>query len=382
MDFQWSDDQIKLHQNAISFSRSKLGGELISQDRNSIFDRKKWVTCAEVGLLGLPLPEEFGGANLDPLTCAFVLEGVGYGCKDNGLLLSIGAQLWAVEIPILLFGNQEQKNRYLPKLCSGEWIGAHATTEPDSGSDAMSLSTKAVIDGGDYIINGRKSFITNGPCADVFLTFATLNKKQGYTSITAFLIERSTPGVKVGPQVEKMGTKTSPMSDIVFENCRVSAANRLGPEKFGAKIFSTIMKWERSLILAPFLGAIKRQIEDCVVYANERKQFGKRLSGFQSVTNRIVEMHIRLEAAKLLLYKAAWSIARNDTLGPSSTAKIWTSEAAVQTFLDAIQIFGGYGYASEFEIERYLRDAVASRIYSGTSDIHRMVIAAEIGLKI
>ena len=235
--------------------------------------------------------------------------------------------MWAVETPILLYGNKFQKREFLPKLASGEWVGAHAISEPDAGSDAMSMDTRAELNGDFYVLNGRKTFVTNAPVADFFLIFATTNKKYGFAGINAFLLEKGTPGFSVETKTEKMGTRTSPMSDITFTNCKVSKENLLGKPNMGFRIFSRIMQWERALILAPFIGSMQRQLEECIQYANQRQQFKKRLSENQAISHKIVDMHNRLEAARLFLYKAAWAFENDDPALPSSWRKRSTSPA-------------------------------------------------------
>lgn len=381
MDFRWSDDQLELHQRLRAFAERELGEDIISRDQAQSFSRTGWERCTAHNVLALPIPEIYGGLGYDPLTCAFALEGLGYGCRDNGLLFSAGAHMWAVELPIWKFGTEEQKERLLPQLCAGKLIGAHAITEPDAGSDSLSLRTEARRDGQDYALNGRKCFITNGPIADLFLIYATINPKLGFTGITAFLVERDQPGLFVESRYEKMGLRTSPWAEIIVEDCHVDASQRLGAEKQGHTIFATTMDWERALILAPLLGSMQRQIDECIAYAQKRPQSGQRLSRSQSVAHTIANMQVRLESARLLIYKAAWQLGCGESSIFSEIAKLLTSEAAVQTFLDAMEVYGGYGYTVDAQIERDLRDALGTRISSGTSEMQRSVIAARLGLR-
>jgi alkylation response protein AidB-like acyl-CoA dehydrogenase len=309
------------------------------------------------------------------------MEGLGYGCPDNGLIFGLNAQLWSVQMPILLFGSQAQRQKYLPGLCTGELIGAHGMSEPDSGSDAFSLRTRAVRENGGYVLNGTKTFVTNAPIADMALVFATVDPAKGMWGVTGFLVEKGTPGFTITRDIEKMGLRTSPMSELVFEDCHVPEENRLGAEGLGSKIFDSSMEWERSCILASHLGAMERQLERCIEYGRERKQFGQPIGKFQSVANRIVDMKVRLETARLLLYKVAWlkKVGRPATL-EAAMAKLYLSECFVQSSLDAIRVHGGYGFMTEFGIERDLRDAVGGTIYSGTSDIQRSIVARLMGL--
>lgn len=284
-------------------------------------------------------------------------------------------------MPILLFGSEEQKERYLPRMIKGEQIGAHGMSEPGSGSDAYSLQTYARRTEGGYVLNGTKTFVTNAPEADFALVFASVDRDKGMWGITGFIIDAGTPGFRIGGRIEKMGLRTSSMAQLVMEECYLPDAQRLGPEGSGAKIFSSSMEWERSCILASQIGAMERQLEESIRYAKEREQFNLPIGKFQSVANRIVDMKLRLETSRLLLYRVAWlkSKGKSATID-AALAKLYLSESFVASSLDAIRIHGGYGYSTEFEIERDLRDAVGGTLYSGTSDIQRNIIARLLGL--
>jgi alkylation response protein AidB-like acyl-CoA dehydrogenase len=254
-------------------------------------------------------------------------------------------------------------------------------TEPDSGSDAYALRTRAERTGDGYVLNGSKTFVTSAPMADVAVIFATIDPSLGMWGITAFLVERGTPGLRIGRAIDKMGLRTSPMGEIFLEDCRVPAEARLGPEGAGARIFNSSMEWERSAILASHVGAMERQLEECLQYARERRQFGQPIGKFQSVANRIAEMKVRLETARLLLYKVAWlKQAGKPAVMEAAMAKLYLSECFVESSLDAVRIHGGYGYTTELEVERDLRDSIGGTLYSGTSDIQRNVIARLLGL--
>ena len=380
MNFAWTDDQRAFRDSVIEFGRS-LNRDGAGPEENGTFPRDLWCRCAAFGVQGLPIPAEYGGAEADVLTTMLCMEALGYAWHDQGLLFSMHAHMWAVQHPILAFGTDEQKRRYLPKLCDGSWIGAHAMSEPDSGSDAFGLSTRAVVDGDRYVLNGTKTFVTNAPIADVFLVFATMDRKRGMWGVTAFVVDRDTPGLSVGNRIEKMGLTSSPMAEVILEDCVVPAANRIGREGQGAAVFNSSMGWERSCILATDVGVMERQVETCVEYANTRTQFGKPIGNFQLVASRIVDMKMRLETSRMLLYRAAWALAsgKNATM-ESAMAKLHISEAAVQSALDAIQVHGGYGYMKEFGIERTLRDSVGGKLYSGASEIQRLIIARQLGL--
>ncbi|RMG96145.1 MAG: acyl-CoA dehydrogenase [Chloroflexi bacterium] len=381
MDFSWSDEQLEFKNAVIEFARNELNEGLIERDRDGRFSRENWLKCARFGILGLSFPEAYGGTGDDILTTMLTMEGLGYACRDNGLIFALNAQMWSVQHPILTMGTEAQKRKYLPRLINGEIIGAHGMTEPDSGSDAYSLRTRAEKVEGGYILNGTKMFVTSAPIADIAVVFATINPDVGMWGITAFIVEKGTPGFSVSRDIEKMGLRTSPMGELILEDCFVPEENRLGPEGGGARIFTSSMEWERSCILGSHLGAMERQLETCIRYARERKQFNQPIGKFQSVSNRIAEMKVRLETARLLLYKVAWLKSQGKSANmEAAMAKLYLSEAFVQSSLDAIRIHGGYGYMTEFEVERDLRDAIGGTIYSGTSDIQRNIIARLLGL--
>ncbi|MBM2842284.1 MAG: acyl-CoA dehydrogenase [Anaerolineales bacterium] len=380
MDFSWTDEQLAYRKAAVDLGR-QLNEGLIERDRAGELSLDGWRACARFGLQGLPMPEAYGGAAADILTTMLTMEGLGYGCRDNGLIFAINAQMWSVQMPILDFGTPEQKERLLPPLVRGEWIGAHAMSEPDSGSDAYSLRARAERRNDGYVLNGTKTFVTNAPVADLTLVFATIDRSKGMWGVTAFLVERGTPGFRVSRQIEKLGLRTSPMAEVVLEDCFLPEASRLGPEGAGAKIFNSSMEWERSCILASHLGAMERQLEGSIRYARERQQFGQPIGKFQSVSNRIVDMRVRLETARLLLYKVAWMKKTGQpAVQEAALAKLYLSECFLQSSLDAIRVYGGYGYMTEFEVERDLRDSIGGTIYSGTSDIQRVIAARLMGL--
>ena len=381
MDFSWTEEQLKYKQAVIDFAQKELNKGLMEHERQGELPRENWKKCAQFGLLGLAIPEQYGGSDADILTTMLVMEGLGYGCRDNGLIFAMNAQMWSVQHPILTFGSEAQKQKYLPGFCSGDLIGAHGMSEPDSGSDAYSLHMRVTRTDGGYILNGSKMFVTNAPVADVSLVFATLDPTKGMGAISAFLVDKGTPGFRVSRSIEKMGLRTSPMGELIFEDCFVPAECRLGPEGAGVSIFNSSMEWERSCILGSHVGAMEHQLEEAIRYARERRQFGKAIGKFQSVSNRIADMKVKLETARLLLYKVAWlKKMGKPAVMEAAMSKLYLSESFVQSSLDAIRTYGGYGYMTELEVERDLRDAVGGLLYSGTSDIQRMIIARWLGL--
>jgi hypothetical protein len=381
MDFEWSDQQLAFRDSVVDFARRSLAEDIQDREKEGTFSRTLWQRCADFGIQGLPLPEEFGGQDADVLTTMLAMEALGYVCRDQGLLFSMHAHMWAVELPILAYGTDDQKQRYLPGLCSGELIGAHGMSEPDSGSDAFHLTTRAERREDVFVLNGTKTFVTNAPVADLFVLFATVNPDQGMWGVTAFLAERGTPGLSIGRPIEKMGLTTSPMAEVILEDCEIPVGNMLGREGQGAPVFNHSMGWERSCILASMVGGMQWQLETAIAYARQRRQFGKRIGDFQLVASRIVDMKLRLETSRLILYRAAAAQATGkDSTLDAAMAKLYIGEASVQSALDAIQIHGGYGYTREYGVEQTLRDAVGGRIYSGTSEIQRVIIARYLGL--
>jgi hypothetical protein len=381
LDFSFTKEQVQLKASVVEFAKRELNKDLRRNEEKEEFPRDAWRACAQFGIQGLPIPPEYGGTGSDIMSTVLMMEGLGYACRDNGLIFSLNAQMWSLELPLLEFGTSDQKKRYLPRLVSGDIIGVHAMTEPESGSDAFSLRTRASLQGDKYVLNGSKLYITNAPVADVVIVFATLRPGTGFAGVSAFLVEKGTPGFEVGAPLKKMGLRTSPMSELILKDCMIPAENRLGKEGAGMAIFNSSIEWERSCILASAVGAMQRQLEECVEYARTRKQFGQPIGKFQSISNKIANMYLRLESARLMIYKVAWlkQEGKNAT-AEAAAAKTLTSEAWVQSCLDAIQIHGAYGYMRDSGIERDLRDSVAGTIYSGTSEIQRLIIARTLGL--
>lgn len=374
-------DQLQLQKAAIDFARVTLCDNMITRDREAAFDRTLWQRCADFGVLGMPVPQAYGGQGLSLTDLLAVMEGLGYGARDQGLLFSLNAHLWTNSIPILIYGTSDQKQQYLPPLSDGKLIGANAASEPNAGSDIFSMRTRAVRVDDGYVLNGAKTFVTNAPVADLFVAYATLDPALGATGITAFIVEVNTPGLTISRHLDKMGLRTSPMAEVVFEDCRVPLSNRLGREGRGAEVFECSMEWERGCILANCLGVMKRQLEECLNHARTRKQFGKSIGKFQSVANRLVDMKVRLDSCRPLVYRiGALKDSGRDATMEAAIAKLQVSDAYVKSSLDAVQIFGGYGYMVEQQVERDLRDAVGSTLYSGTTEIQRNIIARRMGL--
>jgi alkylation response protein AidB-like acyl-CoA dehydrogenase len=381
LDFSLSAEQRELREAAVAFARRELDQDVAKRDAASEFSPEAWRACAKFGVQGMPVPPELGGGGADVLSTVLVMEGLGYGCHDNGLIFSLNAQMWSLEMPLVKFGSPAQRQAYLPGLVSGDLIGVHAMTEPDSGSDAFNMRTRVEQRGDSYVLNGTKLYITNAPIADVVLVFASHPGRTPVAGVSAFLVDKGAPGFTVSRGVSKMGLRTSPMGEVVLTDCVVPAEKRLGPEGAGMAIFNSSMGWERSCILASAVGAMQRQLESCVDYGRTRKQFGRPIGKFQAVAGKIADMYLRVEAARLLVYQAAWLAQQGKpAVAEAAAAKLFASEAWVTSSLDAIQIHGAYGYTTDAGVERDLRDAVASRIYSGTSEIQRVILAGMLGL--
>jgi alkylation response protein AidB-like acyl-CoA dehydrogenase len=383
MDFSWPEENIKFKDDVVSFAQTQIQGDLIDRDSSGSFSRESWQRCADFGIQGLAAPLDFGGSHdeIDILRATLAMEGFGYGCKDNGLALGLNAQMWTVQMPISKFGTDAQKEKFLRPLASGRWIGAHALTEPDAGSDIFSMKMTAAKHNGGYVLNGKKHLITLAPLADVALVFASVNPKMGKWGVTAFLVETTAPGCSIGPVRDKMGLRTVPIGSIEFSDCFIPEENRLGGEGAGFSILNYSLEFDRCCILASQLGAMQRQLDETVEYARTRQQFGQPIGKFQSVSNRIADMKLRLETSRLLLYKVAWMKKRGESaMLDAALLKLHLSESFIASSLDAVRTHGGTGYLTEYNVERDLRDSVGGVLYAGTSDIQRNVIAKLLGL--
>ncbi len=381
MDFSLTQEQMELRARTVRFART-LGEKAAEHDRDETFDADGWRACAEFGVLGWPVPEEYGGAGLDPLTTVIGCEALGYGCPDNGLVFVIDNHLWACVIYLLKHGTPEQKSRFLPGLADGSVIGAHALTEPDTGSDVLSLTTSATRRGDDYVLNGTKIFISNGPCADLYVVFArTGDQEAPQHGISAFLVPRDTPGLEVRRSIGKAGLRGTPMGELAFDECVVPAANMLGKEGRGYHVFTSTIEYERGFMAASQIGRWQRVLETCVEYVGRREQFGRPIGTFQAVSHRLADMRMNLEMARLMLYKVGWLKTQGRlALLESAMLKLFASEGLLEGALSAVRVHGARGYVTDLPIERELRDAVGGVVYGGTSDIQRNVIASLIGV--
>ena len=378
MDFSWTKEQSDYKQQIIEFAENQLNDNLIERDKEAVFSRKNWKKCADFGIQGLATPKDFGGTfdEVDILTATLAMEGLGKGCRDNGLAFALNAQMWTVQLPIFEFGNDAQRKKYLSPMTSGEWIGCHGLTEPEAGSDVFSMKTTAEKVEGGYILNGSKRLITFAPEADIALVFANVNPKIGKWGVTGFIVEKGTKGFTQGSNQPKMGLRTVPIGDLHFDNCFVPDENRLGKEGAGWSITTHSLEYDRCSILASQLGAMERQLENTIEFVKNRKQFNQPISEFQSVSNRVADMKLRLETSRLLLYKVAWLKSQGKSaMLEAALLKLQLSESFVSSSLDDIRNHGGIGFLTETEIERNLRDAIGGVLYAGTSDIQKKIIA-------
>jgi alkylation response protein AidB-like acyl-CoA dehydrogenase len=378
MDFTHSAEQNAFYSSVLEFAAKVVEPGAHERDVESRFDRGVWNQLGEFGLLGLPIPEEYGGSGADIITTCLALEALAEGGHDAGLGLSVGAHVTIGTVPIYLHGTEEQKRKYLPKLCSGEWIGAMAITEPEAGSDTAAIKCRAVRDGDEWVINGSKIFITNGSIADTIIVIAVTDPDAGAgAGVSAFIVEKDTPGFVVDRDLDKMGTRSSPLSLLHFDDCRVPAENMLGDEGSALwKVAFECFDWERTVMIAGSIGAMKASLDASIGYSKERVAFGKPIAKHQAIQHKLAEMKANYDAARLVLYRAAWL--KQGGLPhevEASVAKYFVAEAGMKNALEAVQIHGGYGYIKEFPVERAIRDAKLISIGGGTSEIQKMIIA-------
>ena len=382
MDFSFSDEQRMLYDQISRFASSELNRTEEETGSEHEFPHARWLKCGEMGLQGLPVPEELGGAGLDPVSTAVALEALGYGCRDGGLVFAVCAHLLACVIPVWKHGSPQIQERYLADLCTGAKICVNGITEPGTGSDAFSMKTRAVPKGDGFVINGSKTFSSNGPVADVAVLYASTDPDKGYHGgVTAFLIDKSTPGFSSGQKFQKMGLHSCPIGELVMEDVYVPAEAVLGQVGGGAAIFTESMDWERACLIAAHVGTIEWLLKQAIEYARTRKQGPDTISKFQAVSHRLVDVKVRLEASRLLTYKAAAGLNKIRTASMNaSIAKLFVSESLLTSAIDTLRTFGGYGLMADYGIESVIRDGAAGIIYSGTSDIQRNIVARWLGL--
>jgi alkylation response protein AidB-like acyl-CoA dehydrogenase len=377
MDLALSAEQEQIRTLVRDFAEREVKPRAEAIDRSGEFPRDLVDKAAELGLLGILVPDAYGGAGLDHIAFAIFVEEIAHFCASTAVILDVHTSVGTE--PIVLFGNEEQKRRWLPDLAQGRTLAAFALTEPEAGSDAAHLSTTAVRRDGGYVLNGTKIFITNAGEAQVYLVMATTRPGSGAEGITAFVVSGDNPGLRVGPKFKKMGLNGSAIAEVNLEDCAVSEADRLGDEGQGFRIAMRALDSGRIGISAQAVGLAQGALDDAVAYASERKQFGKPIAELQTIQNKIADMAVKIRAARWMTWKAA---ALCDAGQPftreASMAKLFATDAAMDITLDALQVFGGYGYLEDYPMARRVRDAKACQIYEGTNQIQRIVIAREL----
>lgn len=377
MNFELTTEQREMRELVRKFAKEEIAPRAADIDETDTFPRDIVRKMGQLGLMGLPIPEEYGGVGADFLSYMLAIEEISYASAALGVILAVHTSVGS--FPILYFGTEAQKRHYLPKLTSGEYIGAFALTEPGAGSDAGGIRTKAVRDGQHYVLHGSKIFITNGGEADVYCVFAVTDPKRGNRGVTAFLVDRDTPGFRIGKKERKMGLNGSATAELLFDDARVPVENRLGQENEGFVIAMRLLNGGRIGIAAQALGISRAAFDAANGYVRQRKQFGQEVFQFQGVQFMLADMATKIEAARWLVYHAAQLREEDrDCAKEASMAKVFATDTAMQVTTDAVQLFGGYGYVKEYPVERYMRDAKVTQIYEGTNQIQRMVIARQL----
>jgi acyl-CoA dehydrogenase len=373
MNLTFTEEQEMMRKMVRDFAENEIA-PFIDRMEKGEFPREILRKMGELGLMGIPVPEKYGGAEMDFTSYIIAINELSRVSATVGVILSVHTSVGTN--PILYFGTEEQKQRFVPKLASGEYLGAFCLTEASSGSDAASLKTRAIRDADHYVLNGSKMFITNGGEADVYIVFASTNPELGSKGISCFIVEKNTPGFIIGKDEHKMGLHGSRTVQLTFEDMRVPAANLLGQEGEGFKIAMANLNVGRIGIAAQALGIAEAALQAATSYAKERQQFGKPIAAQQGIGFKLADMATNVEAAKLLLYRAADLRSNGLECGKeASMAKLFASKTAVEVAIEAVQVFGGYGYTEDYPVERYFRDAKITEIYEGTSEIQRIVIS-------
>ena len=380
MNFHFNEEEQEILDMLHDFCLKEVVPKAAEVDENERFPEETWHKLAEMGMMGVPFPEEYGGANLSYLNYIGVCEELAKHCATTSVMVSAHTSLccW----PISQYGTEEQKQKYLSKLCTGEWLGAFGLTEPGAGTDAAMQKTIAEDKGDHWVLNGSKIFITNAGFANVFVVFAITGKELGTKGISAFIVEKDFPGFKVGSHEKKMGIRGSSTCELVFEDCIVPKENLLGELNKGFKVAMTTLDGGRIGIAAQALGIAQASIDECVKYTKERVQFGKRISQFQNTQFQLADMQAHVDAARLLVYRAAQAKQDHEPHSHlAAMAKLVAAETASDVTRRTLQLTGGYGYTREYPFERMMRDAKITEIYEGTSEVQRMVISGWMGVK-
>ncbi|MDX8344040.1 acyl-CoA dehydrogenase [Rossellomorea sp. YZS02] len=374
MNFKLSEEHEMIRKMVRDFARNEVAPTAAERDEEERFDMDLFKKMAELGLTGIPWPEEYGGIGSDYLAYCIAVEELSRVCASTGVTLSAHTSLagW----PVYKFGTEEQKQKYLRPMAQGEKIGAYGLTEPGSGSDAGGMKTTARLEGDHYVLNGSKIFITNGGIADTYIVFALTDPSQRQRGTSAFIVEADFEGFSVGKKEKKLGIRSSPTTEIVFEDCKVPKENMLGKEGDGFKIAMMTLDGGRNGIAAQAVGIAQGALDASVDYAKEREQFGKPIAANQGISFKIADMATSIEASRLLTYQAAWLESEGLPYGKESAmSKLMAGDTAMKVTTEAVQIFGGYGYTKDYPVERYMRDAKITQIYEGTQEIQRLVIS-------
>jgi butyryl-CoA dehydrogenase len=380
MDFRLTKEQLLVRKMVREFAENEVKPIASEIDEEERFPAETVEKMAKLGMMGIYFPKQYGGAGGDVLSYAITVEELAKVCGTTAVIVSAHTSLCCA--PIFENGTEEQKMKYLPDLLSGRKLGAFGLTEPNAGTDASGQQTTAVLDGDHYVLNGSKCFITNGSVADVFVVFAMTDPKMGNRGISAFIVEKGFPGFSQGKHEKKMGIRGSSTCDLIFEDCIVPKENLLGKEGAGFKIAMATLDGGRIGIAAQALGIGEGAIDEAIKYTKERVQFKKRISSFQNTQFQLADMHTRMQAAQFLVYNAAMKKQAHERCSmEAAMAKLFAAEAASDVTRRAVQLFGGYGYTREYPVERMMRDAKITEIYEGTSEVQRMVIAANLGVK-
>ncbi|HDR7666834.1 Acyl-CoA dehydrogenase [Bacillus cereus] len=374
MHFKLSEEHEMIRKMVRDFAKNEVAPTAAERDEEERFDRALFDQMAELGLTGIPWPEEYGGIGSDYLAYVIAIEELSRVCASTGVTLSAHTSLagW----PIFKFGTEEQKQKFLRPMAEGTKIGAYGLTEPSSGSDAGGMRTTAKRDGDHYILNGSKIFITNGGIADIYVVFALTDPESKQRGTSAFIVESDTPGFSVGKKESKLGIRSSPTTEIMFEDCRIPVENLLGEEGQGFKVAMQTLDGGRNGIAAQAVGIAQGALDASVEYARERHQFGKPIAAQQGIGFKLADMVTDVEAARLLTYQAAWLESEGLPYGKESAmSKVFAGDTAMKVTTEAVQVFGGYGYTKDYPVERYMRDAKITQIYEGTQEIQRLVIS-------
>ncbi|KIL52687.1 acyl-CoA dehydrogenase [Jeotgalibacillus campisalis] len=373
MNFKLTEEHVMIRKMVRDFAEKEVAPTAAERDEEERFDRGIFDKMAELGLTGIPWPEEYGGIGSDYLAYVIAVEELSRVCASTGVTLS--AHLSLASWPIFKFGSEEQKKHYLSALAQGEMLGAYGLSEPGAGSDVSSMKTKAVKDGDHYLLNGSKVWITNGGVADLYIIFAVTDPSQGTRGMSAFIVEAGYEGFSVGKKEKKLGIRSSPTTELIFDNVKVPAANLLGKEGEGFKIAMMTLDGGRNGIAAQAVGIAQGAMDAAIDYAKGREQFGKSILANQGVSFKIADMATGIEASRLLTYQAAWLESEGLPYGKESAmSKLFAGDTAMKVTVEAVQVFGGYGYTKDYPVERFMRDAKITQIYEGTQEIQRLVI--------